>query len=280
MTGAAPGDPAVPAVAAPAVSVPPTFALVLNEDPDGTWETFDDLQLRTTWVDLGTYTTWPGYTPVGPISGGNCGSTWFGTAGQVRTILQSAGAVTVGGHSIPADVPVVIDATQCSTVNLGTWSSTVLRRDAVLLVNNASFTFAAFTANEKHQLAIVQVDKDNSAQVPTWNPGGEPEPVPNCSTGQSRISMSFTGTGNLDEDVNLLLYSPCGINGNFASNWRGHLYTHNDNVQSGILTTLVCEPMRVTGVVDLPCDINDIAEFGNMNVSAWRLGDRASQTER
>lgn len=275
--GSAPGVPAIPAVAAPTVAAPSAFFMVLNEDPDGTWETFDDLQLRTTWVDLGTYTTWPGYTPVGPLSAGRCGSSWLGTGGYVRQILGNPNALTVDGFSVPADVPVVIDATQCNNVSLS-WSSTPLRRDAVLLVNNVAFTFASFTATSEHHLAIVQVDKDNSDQVPTWNPTGDREPVPNCSSGQNRINMTFS-SGGWDPNVNLLLYSPCGINGNFASSWRGHLYTHNDNVQSGVLTTLVCVPMRVTGVVDLPCDINDIAEFGNMRVSAYRLGDRTSQTE-
>ncbi len=275
MPGVAPSAPAIPVVAAPAVSAPIPFGLVLNEDPDGTWETYDDLQLRTTWVDLGTYTTWPGYTPVGPLTGGNCGATWLGSSGQVRKILQNE---TVTG--VPKDVPVVIDATQCGSVNMGTWSATVLRRDAVLLTRNVSFTFASFTANEPRTLAIIQVDENSTSQVPAWNPGGEPEPVPNCSTGQNRISMTFTGAAALDEDVNLLLYSPCGINGNFASSWRGHLYTHNDNVQSGVLTTLICAPMKFAGVVDLPCNINDVAEFGSMNANAWRLGERASQTER
>ena len=150
----------------------------------------------------------------------------------------------------------------------------------MLHVRNVSFTFASFTASTQHTLAIIQVDEDPSPQAPAWNPGGELEPIPNCSSGQNEINMTFTSSGGLDTDVNLLLYSPCGIDGSFASTWRGHLYTHNDNVKSEILTTLVCEPMKFTGVVDLPCDINDIAEFGAMNVNSWRLGDRHSQTER
>lgn len=276
--GSAPVAPSLTAVIAPTVAAPPTFTLVLNEDPDGTWETFDDLQLRTTWVDLGTYTNWPGYTPIGPLTGARCGANWLGSGGSVRTILQSQGAVTVDGIAVPADVPVVIDATQCGTVNMGTWSATQLRRDAVLLVRNVSLTFAAFSASSPHQLAIVQVDEVNAPGQPAWNPGGADEPIPHCSSGQNRINMTFNN-GAWDTDVHMLLYSPCGINGSFFASWRGHLYTHNDNVNADVLKTLVCEPMEVVGVVDLPCDINDIAEFGSMNTNAWRLGDRYSQTE-
>jgi len=286
--GPNPGAPVIPTVPAltpdlvPTVIAPSAFTLVLNEDPDGTWETFDDLQLRSTWVDLGTYTTWPGYHPVPAVSGAAC-SSWFNPGGQIRSILSTSSAVTSGGVLLaPASEPVVIDATACASVDMA-WSSFNLARDAVILVNRANFNLAPFrqtgaTADKPRQLFVIQVDPDEGRYTPSW--GGAPEPVPHCA-GRSKISMTATGWGGLAWDplVNVLLYSPCGIDGSIGNAWRGHIYVHNDSVHQNVLSTMTCRPMEIAGLVDLPCDINDVTGTGSMNTNRWRLGDRISQTE-
>jgi hypothetical protein len=125
---------------------------------------------------------------------------------------------------------------------------------------------------------VVQVDPDPGLYTPAW--GGDPEPIPHCA-GRQRISITGTGWGSLawSSDVNVALYSPCGVQGTFAKVWKGHIYTHNDHVTTDILANLECSPMEITGVVGLPCDINDVTSSGSMNINAWRLGDRVSQTE-
>lgn len=291
-TGSNPGAPSVPSppvVDLPSLSpvaAPTPFTMVLNEDLlNGTWESFDDLQLRTTWVDLGSYTMWTGYTVLPPLTGAQCSGSWFNPGGYLSTILSSPGEVTIGGTVVArAKERVVIDATACPGTISMAWSSFNLARDAVLLVNSASFNLAPFratnlAAGETRQLFVIQVDPDNKHYPPAW--GGQPEPIPHCQ-GRPRVSMTGTGWGSLawDERVSVLLYSPCGIDGSIAKAWSGHIYVHNDTVTQDVLSTMVCKPMRISGVVDLPCDINEVSSLGSMNVNAWRLGQRVSQTER
>lgn len=290
-TAGAPPVPTVPTVTAPTVTAPAIFSMTLNENPDGTWETFDDLQLRSTWVDLGTYTTsWPGYTVLPPLSGTACNTQWFNPGGNIAKILSNASAQTVAGIAVPAKDPVVIDATACGNVTMA-WSTMNLARDAVLLVDSATFSLAPFgasnlAAGQTRQLFVVQVDLSNVPRIPAWG-GTVKEPVPDCTlpptvTSRRSIEMSIApgwGSALWNDRVSILLYSPCGITGSIGKAWKGHIYVHNDTVVQDVLSTMECRPMQIPGVVDLPCDINDVSSLGSMRVNAYRLGDRVAQTE-
>ncbi|WP_235566560.1 beta strand repeat-containing protein [Microbacterium sp. Root61] len=271
-----------PVVGVPDVTPPSAPPFVLNERTVKTWSDIDDLQLRTTWLDLGTYTDWgPDYFKV-TLSGTRCTS-WLGLSGQLTRILNTAGEVretATGAVLVPGDAKnIVIDATGCTNTITMSWAATNLKRDAVILVNNASFDLASMgSQSATRQLFVVQVDKDQS---PQRSPRGVVEAVPNCSPGQNRISISGDGIfGDGAFKANVLLYTPCGVSGGWLNNWQGHIYANGSaSVDTNVLSKYSCVDMSIPGILSLPCDIDTITDTGHMNIAAYAIGDRLTQTE-
>ncbi|WP_248147615.1 hypothetical protein [Microbacterium aoyamense] len=266
-SGVAPAAPGTPQGPTGIIAPDPPTPYVFTE-PD-----YQNLHVRTGWVDLGTHTVWNGYTNRYTFTAADCDN----AMNVVRNQVQTAGD------------PVVIDATTCGTrkVRLTGWASLRFDRDAVLLVNNVEVQFIRFTrsGSTPRQFFIIQVDDDLRMQKPSYDATAPAEPQPDCAGRQPIDTLGANWFGlTWDPLVRVMLYAPCGTSWgsgstNWFQSWSGHLYVANDTATSDVLSRIDCQRMEIPGTIDMPCNVDTIGGSGQQIVSGKRMGTRIYQTE-
>jgi type II secretory pathway pseudopilin PulG len=245
-----------------------TGAVTLGSaDPPPFVPTLAWLEDATKWLDLDRNSGWTagGATKISvPTTGCN-------------SILNTDAAASawVKTQIAAASGPIVLDFTTCSKNVSMTLSAITLGHDAVLLFpadKSMSVSLGSgMSADSRQQLFFVHED-NNPDDV---DAAGDPKP--SCGIGGQD---AFGTTAAVDSDIDVMVYSPCGLNGTVTASFEGQLYTDDTtNFHSG--SNYTCQPMSwPTALANLGCAIKGAGGVIDMTTIVQKLGERVYQTER
>jgi hypothetical protein len=228
--------------------------------------TLEWLEDATKWLDLDRNSGWTagGATKISvPSSSCNILNTDADTSTWVKSQIASASG------------PIVLDFTTCNKNVSLTLAALALNHDAVLIFPaSKSMTVslgAGLSASSRHQLFFVHEDDDPD----DVDAAGDPEPT--CGIGGQD---AFGTTAAVDSDIDVMVYSPCGLNGTVTASFEGQLYTDDTtNFHSG--SNYTCQPMSwPTALANLGCAIKGSGGIIDMTTIVQKLGERVYQTER
>ncbi|GAA5204602.1 hypothetical protein [Microbacterium jejuense] len=238
-------------------STPPPFV------PTLAW-----LEDATKWIDLDRTSGWiaGGATRIA-VPSSSCNSVLQNDA-ATSTWVKDKLAVATG--------PIFIDFTSCNKNVSMTLDGVVnLNYDTVVLVpEGKSMTISlgsGLSAAAHRQLFFVHEDKNRD----DVDVNGDPKPT--CGIGGQD---SFGTSGPIDTDIDVMIYSPCGLSGTVTASFQGQLYTDDTtNFHSG--SNYTCRPMSwPTALANLGCAIKGAGGVIDMTTIVQKLGERVYQTER
>lgn len=225
------------------------------------------LEDATKWIDLDRNSGWTagGATKISVPSSG-CNSilnTNADTSIWVRSQITAASG------------PIVLDFTTCNKNVSMTLAAFALNHDVVLLFPEAKSMSVSLgsglSATARQQLFFVHEDSNPDDVDAT----GDPKPT--CGIGGQD---AFGTTAAVDSDIDVMVYSPCGLNGTVTASFEGQLYTDDTtNFHSG--SNYTCQPMSwPTALANLGCAIKGSGGIIDMTTIVQKLGERVYQTER
>ena len=223
--------------------------------------TLEWLEDATKWIDLDRTSGW--------IAGG---ATRHAVATSAcNTVLQNEASAStyVKGLIAGAAGPIVIDFTPCNkNVSVSLGGAITLNHDAVVLVpegKSMSISVGAgLSATSRHQLFFIHEDANRD----DTDVNGDPKPT--CGIGGQD---GFGTTGPIDPDIDIMVYSPCGLNGTVTASFEGQLYTDDTtNFHSG--SNYICQAMTWPAALpSLGCTIKGAGGVIDTTTIVQKLGD-------
>lgn len=238
-------------------STPPPFAPTLE------W-----LEDATRWIDLDRNSGWTaGGASRISVPSSSCNSilnTNADTSAWVKTQIAAASG------------PIVLDFTTCNkNVSMTLDGAVTMDHDAVVLVPESKSMSVSLgpglSASASRQLFFIHEDQSPD----DVDANGDPRPT--CGIGGQD---SFDTTGVIDPDIDVMVYSPCGLNGTVTASFEGQLYTDDTtNFHSG--SNYTCRPMSwPTALANLGCAIKGAGGVIDVTTIVQKLGELVYQTER
>lgn len=224
------------------------------------------LEDATKWLDLDRNSGWTagGATKISvPSSSCNILNTDADASAWVKSQIAAASG------------PIVLDFTTCNKNVSITLTAMTLSHDAVLLfpaTKSMSVSLGSgLSATSRQQLFFVHEDNNPDDVDAT----GDPKPT--CGIGGQD---AFGTTAAVDSDIDVMVYSPCGLNGTVTASFEGQLYTDDTtNFHAG--SNYTCQPMSwPTALANLGCAIKGSGGIIDMTTIVQKLGERVYQTER
>lgn len=225
------------------------------------------LEDATKWIDLDRNSGWTagGATKIS-VPSSSCNSI-LNTNADTSVWVKSQIAAASG--------PIVLDFTTCSKNVSMTLAGFALNHDAVLIVPEGKSMSVSLgsglSAATRQQLFFVHEDESPD----DVDSNGDPKPT--CGIGGQD---SFGTTAAVDSDIDVMVYSPCGLNGTVTASFEGQLYTDDTtNFHSG--SNYTCQPMSwPTALANLGCAIKGSGGVIDLTTIVQKLGERVYQTER
>lgn len=228
-----------------------------NSGTDPVFEpTLEWLRAATKWIDLDN-TGW--------------GTKY--TATNVCNLLKNNPNPTIASLISTAGAPLVLDFTSCSGAVDISLSNLTVRRDVVMIAKPTERLLASLSGtivDDGNDRQVLFVHSDATRNFTNG------EPVPNCGNGNQ--NDKFDVAGSVDDDLRVMMYTPCGMTGTVTASFAGQYYT-NDSTHMHSSATYTCQPMTWSPAFDqLGCKIK--GEGGVLEGSlVQRLGSLVYQTE-
>ncbi|MGN6219871.1 MAG: hypothetical protein ACTHNQ_10215 [Microbacterium sp.] len=187
---------------------------------------------------------------------------------------QLTAKLTDGGTT-----PIMLDFRACTTshtdISLGGMSSNVVTKDAIFLAPPGKTMNVSLDQNLSGGKQLVFVHEDASRDLV------DGDRVPDCgSTGRDNFSIA---NGANVTGVKVMVYTPCGLNGNVRESFTGQLYSKDaSGVTFNAAATYTCALMSWPDAFKkLGCKVlGDGSDSVVETVIVQKLGARVSQTER
>ncbi|WP_442575420.1 hypothetical protein ACSBPH_16630 [Microbacterium sp. F51-2R] len=230
-------------------------------DPTLAW-----LRAATKWLDLDGASSW------GTSAAINCSSD-----------LQNANTATAKVKPLlsAATTPLVLNYSSCTKdVKLDLTGAVSVTRNVVVISpkdQGLTVSLGGLTApaGTDYQLFFVHADGNRDDR----DASGDPKPT--CgSSGTRNAQDSFGTTGAIASNINVMIYSPCGLSGTVTASFSGQLYTDDTtNFHSGSAYT--CEPMNWgTALPNLGCTIKGSGGVIDSSTLVQRLDGLVYQSEK
>ncbi|MBW9094080.1 hypothetical protein JNB62_10330 [Microbacterium jejuense] len=238
--------------------VDPTAVRSPSTAPPAFDPTLEFIRTVTAWMDLDRASGWSA-SPVVACSL---------TSADIMSRLTAAGS---------AD-PVVFDYTGCSSVHtnvtLPTGSYDLLR-DAAFLMPPAKVSNITVKGSLAGDRQLVFLHEDNSRDLVAG------DTAPTCGNGNQRDN--FDVDAGLTLNARLMIYSPCGLNGNVKTSFKGQLYSNDTSGVTFIgAASYTCALMQWPPAFEkLGCKVRGEGDdVVTETVKVYRLGDLVYQSEQ
>lgn len=227
--------------------------------------TLDWLKAATKWIDLDGGSGWGTPTPT------SCSD------------LQNENSLTAIVKPLlgAGTTPLVLNYSSCNKdVKLDLTGSVPVTRDVVVIAPKDQLldvTLGGLTTSTTTGYQLMFVHSDGNRD--DTDAAGDPKPT--CgSTGTRNTEDRFGTTGSIASNINVMIYSPCGLNGTVTASFSGQLYADDTtNFHSG--SSYTCKPMSWgTALPNLGCAIKGPGSVIDSTTLVYSLDELVYQTEK